>query len=65
MRCNCHFNHFRDCGRFWDDLVFGRCIRRHRDFNNCRCRHHRDHHDDHHRDHDRRRRHHDCDDRDW
>lgn len=36
MRCNCHFNRFRDCGRFWDDLMFCRC--RHRDCDDRRCR---------------------------
>ncbi|MEK5251817.1 hypothetical protein MKX66_30540 [Bacillus sp. FSL R9-9530] len=45
MGCNCRFDNFRDCGRFWDDLMFGR--RRHRDFNDCRCRNHHDHHHDH------------------
>ncbi|MEN1936338.1 hypothetical protein AAIE21_12200 [Paenibacillus sp. 102] len=43
MRCNCHFNHFRDCDRFWDDLMFGRCRRRHRDCDDCCCRRKHDH----------------------
>ena len=29
-------NNFRDCDRFWDDLMFGRC--RHRDCDDRRCR---------------------------
>lgn len=38
MRENCHCQRFRDCGRFWDDLMFGRRICRHRDCDEC---HHR------------------------
>ena len=30
----------RDCNRFWDDLMFGRCRRR--DCDDCRCRRKRD-----------------------
>ena len=33
-------NNFRDCDRFWDDLMFGRC--RHRDCDDRRCRRDRD-----------------------
>ncbi len=36
MSCNCHGRHFRDCNRFWDDLMF--CRRRHRNCDDCRCR---------------------------
>ncbi|EOO11911.1 hypothetical protein IG9_05759 [Bacillus cereus HuA2-9] len=34
MRDDCRFENFRDCDRFWDDLMFGR--RRHRDFDDRR-----------------------------
>ena len=40
MGCNGNFRHFRDCDRFWDDLMF--CRRRRRDFDDCRCRRDRD-----------------------
>ncbi|CAH2465710.1 hypothetical protein [Bacillus cereus] len=40
MGCNGNFRHFRDCNRFWDDLMF--CRRRHRDFDDCCCRRDRD-----------------------
>lgn len=40
MRDDCRFENFRDCDRFWDDLMFGR--RRHRDFDDRRCRRDRD-----------------------
>ena len=53
MRCNCHGRHFRDCNRFWDDLMF--CRRRHRDCDDCRCRQKHDCDDC------RRRQKHDCD----
>ncbi|WP_392388008.1 MULTISPECIES: hypothetical protein [Bacillus cereus group] len=40
MGCNGDFRHFRDCDRFWDDLMF--CRRRHRDCDDRRCRRDRD-----------------------
>ncbi|MDR2994137.1 hypothetical protein ACQKN7_07280 [Bacillus cereus] len=40
MGCNCNFRHFRNCNRFWDDLMF--CRRRHRDCDECRCKRDRD-----------------------
>ncbi|MES5930012.1 hypothetical protein QCI77_29290 [Bacillus cereus group sp. MG9] len=60
MGCNNNFRHFRDCDRFWDDLMFGR--RRDRDCDDRRCRRDRDCDCDE----CRRRRDHDRDDRrDW
>jgi hypothetical protein len=49
MGWNSNFRNFRDCDRFWDDLMFGR--RRHRDCDDRRCRRDRDRD----RDHDDRR----------
>ncbi|WP_439876104.1 hypothetical protein ACSLGG_12165 [Bacillus mycoides] len=40
MGCNGDFRRFRDCDRFWDDLMF--CRRRHRDCDDRRCRRDRD-----------------------
>ncbi|MGE7884835.1 hypothetical protein [Bacillus sp. NPDC094077] len=40
MGCNGNFRRFRDCGRFWDDLMF--CRRRHRDCDECRRKRNRD-----------------------
>ncbi|MED0999210.1 hypothetical protein P4T34_27800 [Bacillus mobilis] len=42
MGCNCNFRRFRDCNRFWDDLMFCRRRRRHRDCDDRRCRRNRD-----------------------
>ena len=64
MGCNGNFRHFRDCDRFWDDLMI--CRRRRRDFVDCRCRRDRDCDCDECR--RRRNQHHDCDHdkrRDW
>ncbi|HFK1717451.1 TPA: hypothetical protein ACGXP1_005224 [Bacillus cereus] len=62
MSNNFRFEGFRDCNRFWDDLMFGRCRCRRRDCDECRFRneHHRDCECDECR---RRRRNHDRDDR--
>lgn len=57
MGTNCRCRHFRDCNRFWDDLMFGRCRRRdcdecccrrkrHCDCDDCRCNRKRDDDDD-------------------
>ncbi len=57
MGNNCRCRQFRDCNRFWDDLMFGRCRRRdcddcgckrkrHCDCDDCRCNHKRDDDDD-------------------
>ncbi|MDP7988898.1 hypothetical protein Q9B79_03585 [Bacillus sp. MHSD_36] len=40
MGCNNNFRRFRNCNRFWDDLMFCRCG--HRDCDECRCKRNRD-----------------------
>ncbi|GEM_PF-3150169 len=38
MRNTCHCGHFQDCNKFWDDLMFGRCICKRNDFHECCCK---------------------------
>lgn len=38
MRNTCHCGHSRNCNKFWDDLMFGRCRCKRRDFQECCCK---------------------------
>lgn len=38
MGNTCHCGHSRNCNKFWDDLMFGRCRCKRRDFHECCCK---------------------------